>query len=408
MMQNLLKVLSVIVLLVMHISIYGQTALTALAPSPLSIAITIGQWAFKDQKKVYYVQVKAIGTDRDLARNAGFQLAIEQAVGTVVVSETELKGNDLTRRDFYKYSSGFIHDFKILSEEKDGEKTILLMDVWVAESAIADRVLNKSNASGKVDGERIAVQKETVVLKNSSGENIIRNVLKDYPVRAFDVSVGEPVTTLINKRVEIHIPVDVSWADSYLNALIDVIDRTKDGTSRSVRGRNGSQNIVISYRKKNGWIDYFASYQDVEKLKLLRQYLIESQPHIQLSLKDKDSNVLKTFCYGIPQLTGSYFGDARMIIGKDIADFPKGQFVALETPYSHIGIYGDHEVSTKLKIRDIQDVGTLKQIDSIDATVASKLDCLGGDINVLNRPDIIEWCRRNPGNGKRYCPIYAR
>jgi len=393
----------------MHQTPFAQLSLSALSPSPISIAITLGKWIFIEDKKVYYIQVESIGADKDLARNVGFQLATERAVGALVVSETEVSSNELIRKDFYKYSSGFIHDFKVISEKKEGDKVILLMDVWVAESAIADRILNKSNVSGKIDGARVAVQKETIINKNNSAENIMRTVLKDYPARAFNITVGKSTTRLVNTQVEITVPVEVAWSDNYLNALIDVIDKTKDGSNRISRGANGSQIGVISYRKKGGWIDYFASYQDFERLQIVRQYLIDSRPHLLLTFVGTNNQQLRSYCFEIPQLNGNYYGDAKMIIGKHNTDVPQGQFVAADTPYSHVGIYGDHEVATRLQIRDIQDPNMLKQLDTINVAVASKLECLGTDIKFDSRETgVIEWCKKNPGNGKMYCPIYAR
>jgi hypothetical protein len=121
-----------------------------LAPSPLAIILTVGQWLIKDSQKAYYVQVESTAATAAQARAEGFKLAVSQAVGTLVVTESEVKNQQLVRNEIIQYSSGYIQDFKILSETQVGSMTRIIMDVWVTESKIADRLLNLSKADGVI------------------------------------------------------------------------------------------------------------------------------------------------------------------------------------------------------------------------------------------------------------------
>lgn len=385
----------------------AQSVLTTLAPSPFGVALTIGQWLIKDSQKVYYVQVESAGKDRESARNLGLKLATELAVGSVIISETKVKNKELISDEIIKHSSGFIYDFKVISEKVVDAKTTLIMDVWVIPSQIADRILNESEIAGKVDGVKIAIQKETYSEKSDSSEQILKLILKDYPNKAFNLTLGTTRTSLTNGKVEIYLPIEIAWSELYLNALFESIDATKDssGVMPAVMNRNG----IVSFRKKGGWINYYALYNDQKKLNLIRHYLIESEPQVSVSFKDASNQKIGSYCFQIPQFIGSFYGDAKMIVGKDNVQQPQGQFVASPTPYSSVGIYGDHEVSTTLKILDMQDPKVLKKIDSVHAKVIDKLDCYDPNSNLLLLgADALAWCSKNPKSGKKFCPDTLR
>ena len=111
-------------------------------PSPISVAITVGQWLMKDREQVYYLQVRAQGRDEKHARNQAFRLAVEQAIGALVLAETEVRRGNVERNDVISYSSGFVHDFKILEQRTVNGVHEIVVDVWVARSHLADRLLS--------------------------------------------------------------------------------------------------------------------------------------------------------------------------------------------------------------------------------------------------------------------------
>ncbi len=137
---------------------HAQNALSVITPSPLTIALTVGQWLIKDSQKVYFVKVESTASTPAQAREEGFRLAVRQAVGALVVAETEVKNQQLVRNDIIQYSSGYVQDFKILSESQVGSMSRVVMDVWVSDSKIANRLLNVSKDDGSIDGEKSAVQ----------------------------------------------------------------------------------------------------------------------------------------------------------------------------------------------------------------------------------------------------------
>jgi hypothetical protein len=133
-------------------------SLAAGAQTPWSVAstaLTIGKWITTDSKKVYYVQVRSEGYTPDEARRNGFSYAIDQAVGSIVVSEKEING-DLVRNDIINYSSGYVENFKVLNTTAQGNKYVVVQDVWVSHSKIAERALVLGESNGNVmDKEKL-------------------------------------------------------------------------------------------------------------------------------------------------------------------------------------------------------------------------------------------------------------
>ncbi len=80
----------------------------SLTPSPLGIALTVGKWIYDaaTKQQVYYVEVAGEGPDPTQARDNGFRLATELALGSLISSETEVRNGRIQRDEIISYSSG--------------------------------------------------------------------------------------------------------------------------------------------------------------------------------------------------------------------------------------------------------------------------------------------------------------
>ena len=352
--------------------------LGALAPSPLTIALTVGQWLIKDSQKAYYVQVESTAATPAQARAEGFKLAVSQAVGTLVVSETEVKNQQLVRSEIIQYSSGYIQDFKILSETQVGSMTRVVMDVWVTESKIADRLLNVSKADGVIEGEKSAAQYRSNLNQMQSGDRLLEMILNDFPSRAFDIKAGKSAVTMPARGIQIQIPVNISWNKEYINSLTEVLDKVRQGrTANYYRGPDWA--AVIRYKNKSDWSMSTASFRDTIKLELIESNLIKSEPLIKLIIKDEAGNPLFGQCFRYPGLSGAYLGEPAPLIGyiKDRYGNTAGQF------FSYGGEFGER---TNLKSADLSIFGDFKDepVLVIDLPPNIALERLGG----MNKTDI--------------------
>lgn len=194
--------------------------------SAISTVVSIGQWLSLGQKRVYYIEVESRADSFDAARNEAFRLAIEQAVGTLVLSETESQNYRLKRNDIVTYASGYVDRYEIADRSTQAGQTRLRMKVWVAHSAIADRLLHQQSEPREVSGSNIAAQIQTFKQQQQSADRLLDTVLLDYPHRAFDIHL-EPAKVAVDSNREGHLQVSfvIVWSKRYLTALEETLTK---------------------------------------------------------------------------------------------------------------------------------------------------------------------------------------
>ena len=195
-------------------------------PSPVSMALTVGQWLMKDREQVFYLRVRAQGRDEKHARDQAFRLAVEQAIGALVLSETEVRRGNVDRNDIISFSSGFVHDFKILESRSVNGAQEIVVDVWVARSHLADRLLSTSRTDATVEGGRVSRQIETFQHSRDQGDRVLATVLADFPTRAFKITLGK-TQVLVNeyRQPVLSVNMHINWSDTYLKSLDEAVKR---------------------------------------------------------------------------------------------------------------------------------------------------------------------------------------
>jgi hypothetical protein len=275
------------------------------ANSNVSIAITVGQWLLKNQTRSFYIQVEAQGVNDSEARHNGFVLAVDQAVGTLILSERESDKKQLIKNDVYNYSSGYVTDYKILSKSTRGNNSVMVMDVWVSHSAIANRILGRSAVAGQLNGPVASARVETLLTERASGDQVVSRVLADFPRRAFDITLGATVLRMDEYRQAlIEIPFSMKWNYSYITSLHEVLQ----AASQNPQARNcwnHNQNcanqtyIRVVAQDPNRWAKWqnTLGFNDYQKLHLVNDTFIGSTPVMQLIMRDSERRVIKRDCY---------------------------------------------------------------------------------------------------------------
>jgi hypothetical protein len=142
----------------------------------MGIVLTIGQWLLKDNRRVYYIEVAGVGPTETQARNNGFRLAVEQALGSLIASETEAQNGRIRRDEIISYAAGFINKFEIVDTKSTSRGIQVTMRVWVERSALADRLLSQSRADGTIDGPRATYKLDTLNQERRTGDAVVQQV----------------------------------------------------------------------------------------------------------------------------------------------------------------------------------------------------------------------------------------
>lgn len=362
----IINIILILIISVFSIANAGAQILPkALGISPTSLALTLGQWLLKDDKKVFYLEVESSGVDFEAAKNEGFRLAVERAVGTYVLSEREVKNKSLVRDELFKYSAGFVQDFKIKKKSDKNGALVLLMDVWVGESKLADRLNNVYKGEGAVDGQQLAAQVESIRKEKTGKVDLLKKILADFPVKAFDIKVGKIQSNIVQGKVEILVPIVIRWNEGYFSALAETLDLVKDGTSQAVFGMDYEIN-VIEYKRSSDWFSSYASFKKPELQSLVSASFLRNFPMARLVVEGARGESIRSYCFALmnPENTRN-----------PIYSFVTWNTAAYDFPYSKFIIRGDTDHTMYFNIDDIADPKIIKDISKISVFMSSNAEC---------------------------------
>lgn len=298
-----------------------------LMPSPLGMVITVGSWIFQGKQKLYYIEVEGRGATQQEARENGFRLAVEQAIGTVIASETEVRQGRISRDEIISYAAGHVDHFEIVSATAN----TVQMKVWVARSVISERLLIKSETDGSIPGERASVAVGTINYANSQGDRLTGAVLRDWPHRSFDVRVDPSTVTQDSyRRAVLTIPVVVALNDTYADSLYAAMQIRRNQPVDSVR------------------------------LQQLYTALVGSEPTLEITILNRQQQRLQIQCYSVPELNHqvSY-------------QVPDQYFVEFRNQYLVMNTRLKLSVPIQMPVTS----QSLEAMDSVKARIVRKSDC---------------------------------
>jgi hypothetical protein len=289
----MLKLLLVLCLItgVAHAQV-SPTMMTMIKPSPLGVVLTVGQWLiFSDNRRTYYIEVEGHGANPAEARDNGFRLAVEQALGTLISSETEVVNGRIKRDEIISYASGYVDRFDIVETGTlSTGQSMIKLKVWVGRSALADRLLNRSERSGEVNGSGATVQLQTLNQERVTGDRLLQQVLNDFPLRAFDIELSPTDIVRQNRAAQMEISFRIRWNQDYLRSLWTALDAT------SYRGNTTVSTIGVN---SGSWFGFGgqARFDDMQKYQQLVSAMILTEPAVLVTVRGSGSTVLYSACY---------------------------------------------------------------------------------------------------------------
>ena len=260
-------------------------------PSPLGVILTVGQWILFENRRVYYIQVQGQGATPAEARNNGFRLAVEQAIGTLISSETEVHNGRMVRDEIISYAAGFVERFEIDKTESTAQGAAVTMRVWVGRSALADRLLNKSETSGQVDGASASVKLQSINQERATGDRLVATVLRDFPRRAFDIDLKTTKINRVQRQPVLEIPFSIRWNRDYLRSLWTALEATSVRTSKPVAIIGVNSGSLFGFGGQ-------ARYDDSVKYKQIVETMGQSDPQVMITLRSNTDLVLSQICTG--------------------------------------------------------------------------------------------------------------
>ena len=274
-------------------------------PSPLGVVLTVGQWIYDGLEKVYYIEVAGEGTTVEESRLNGFRLAVEQAVGSVVASETEVNNNRITRDEIISYASGYVDHYTIVSVQPSqvGYKTV--MKVWIKRSSISNRLLHTSSTTTEINGDKAATTLATLQYERSQGDRLVDVVVNDFYRLGLNIQSKNPKVMFDDARNGvIVIPFVITWNDTYIDALQEALKRTaqdqRADLCMNVIKPCDQQPYVKIFRKYG--FDSKVSFSDSAKVDKILSTMVKTRPTIKMTIYTPDNRIFYHGCYNLDQL----------------------------------------------------------------------------------------------------------
>lgn len=170
------------------------------------------------------VEVEATGRTFEEAKRNGFREAIEQVVGSLLVSDQEVRGAQLVRDNIANYSAGYVDDFEIIDSNQDPETKLwtVEMKVSVASSKIAKRMLVSGETTQDINGAKAEAMYVTQKEQRDNGDNLLSMVMSSYPQKAYVINRGQPELKINKSRAPfIEIPYRIEMSRYWLESLIE-------------------------------------------------------------------------------------------------------------------------------------------------------------------------------------------
>ena len=341
-----------------HAQVSSVTTITPglFIPNPLGIVLTIGQWLLQDNRRVYYIEVAGIGDTEAQARNNGFRLAVEQALGSLISSETEVQKGRIQRDEIISYAAGFVNKFEVVDTKSTPRGVQVTMRVWVERSALADRLLSQSRANGTIDGPQATYKLDTLNQERRTGDALVQQVLNDFPRRAFDIEMGSVKILRENRQAYVQIPFKLSWSQNYLRSLWTALEATSQKTSTPVS--------VIAVNSGSIFRDYGgqARFDDTVKIEQLYRAMVLSRPNILVTIKNADQTTAFLGCFGWQELDHQFDYNQR-----------PGRFVKMGTYSASAFVDGAFTLNSVIIVPPYAVV--LNDANTVELTVVKKEQC---------------------------------
>ena len=253
-----------------------------------------------------YIRSTGVGNTYEEAKNNAFKEAIEYHLGVAIASERESHNENLTKNQILAYSSGYVDEYKIISQQQIGNKVHVVLDVKLSLLRLGDRIMSKGKDSKNLDGPKHDSQYKSFLENKQNGDRILDSVLNDYPKRAFDIKQNEYTIKIdSNRNLILIVPYVMKWNANYIKAFDDTIKLLSDGTL------NLLEEFVLGNAKRNrtnfngsAYLDWSGSvnlgkgiyyFKDSVIPKKLVQGL--EKPMINMEIKDNRNQLLYSKCF---------------------------------------------------------------------------------------------------------------
>ena len=134
------------------------------------------------------VVATGVGRDSDSALRNALRAAVEQAVGTLVDSETLAENDEVVSDKILSYSGGFVQSHRVLGEPRtqDGLVTVRIRAV-VKKTELVQRLEAAAIHVGDIDGESLFGEAVTKLEQHQASGEIVKKAFEGFPHNVLEI-----------------------------------------------------------------------------------------------------------------------------------------------------------------------------------------------------------------------------
>ncbi|MFC1481589.1 hypothetical protein ACFL6E_05030 [Candidatus Neomarinimicrobiota bacterium] len=191
------------------------------------------------ENQVKTVVATGIGIDRDAALRQGLRIAVEQAIGLFLKSETVVENYELINDKILTHSRGYVETFEILSEgPQDGSYNMKLSAIVVIKE-LENTLVEMKLYSREVEGESLFGKAFTQIESRKSGAALYADLRETLITKAIAVEFAEvEVQAVEGDSATIIIPFNLIWDPAFLTNLQDVLEQTNEAVAHTREERS--------------------------------------------------------------------------------------------------------------------------------------------------------------------------
>ena len=134
------------------------------------------------------------GVDADGALKNAFKVAVEEAVGTLVDTETIVRENDTIQEKILSASNGFIKSYKVIRQWQQDGLHQCSIEALVEIRELKQRLAAANISTLAVSGANLAARVQTETAGQADTAAMLAKLINDFPNRVLRVQAhGEPV-----------------------------------------------------------------------------------------------------------------------------------------------------------------------------------------------------------------------
>lgn len=203
-----------------------------------------------EEKELIEVVATGIGKDSENALKNALRAAIEQAVGTLVDSETLAKNDEVVNDQILSYSAGFVESHKVIGEPKTSDGLVSIkINAQVRRTQLTQKLQAANIHIKEVDGESFFGEVITKMEQQQSANDMINKALDGFPENCIVAKIiGKPDYNDINGKLilQMEVSVDTEVYNNFTQNLLSVLDKTASKKNKVVSPCTPGQDALVA------------------------------------------------------------------------------------------------------------------------------------------------------------------